>query len=299
MTVAADIATAAANTRRTPVDLSIDGDGYTSPYRMQITFSEYSFSVFRSGTLGSTTGSVTLPLPNGLQDAYSMNINGNEMGGFGNLAAKNIDSVEKDIKDFANNFSKPGNLANFTSNSASALTSIGEKLYGSVSAEDLGSVTSALARRGLSSLGFEGAAAGISAGLGTAINPHVALVFDGVNLKTYEFNWTLSPRSQQEADVIRNIVNTIKKSMHPTYDATKGFLEYPSLATPQLLGVNNNYTFTFAPGFIKNLSVDYAPNGMAFNRGGIPSVVNLSFSFEEGRIRTSDDFDGVSPGGGR
>ena len=169
---------------------------------------------------------------------------------------------------------------------------------GSINSSTAGAALSWAAREGLTSItnfaGLGGIERGVEAGSGTVVNPHWTVAFDGVDLKQYDFSWTLSPKSREEADTIADMITTIKREIHPTYELQRSLLRYPSLVRPVIHGISEEHTFTFNIGMIGNLQVDYSPNGMALNRGGIPSVVNLSMNFTEARIRTSQDFGGGS-----
>ena len=50
---------------------------------------------------------------------------------------------------------------------------------------------------------------------GLAINPKQQLLFDGINLRTYQMAFTFTPYSKQEADAVTNIINTFKKWSRP------------------------------------------------------------------------------------
>lgn len=292
MTVKAAIDRARAATRATPTDLAFDGGSYSSDYRVQLIFKEYSLSAARSGNIsskGTGAGSVTLPMPVQLLDAYGIAINSNQLGALGDLAATAMEGsgLFKNIGSISG-----GSFSEFAASSLQAATAAGQGVYNAINSSALGNAAAYMARRGLSQIN-EGVGAGVSVGLGTALNPHAALVFEGVNLKNYTMSWQLAPRSEKEAETIRSIINTIKVNMHPEYEVGKGFLKYPSLFQPSLQGANPSHTITFKPGFIKDLQIDYSPNGLSFNRGGIPSTVNFSISFEEAQIRTREDFNGT------
>ena len=49
-------------------------------------------------------------------------------------------------------------------------------------------------------------AAGVSIDTGLAINPHLAVVFQGVGFRTHAFQYKFIARNQVESDVIKNII---------------------------------------------------------------------------------------------
>lgn len=281
MTVRAAIQNARARNNTSYQDLSyLDG----SPYTMQLLFTDYSYAAAGGGETAESR-SVTLPLPSSLQDAYGVRVSGYELEGTGALAAGVAQSVSG------------ASRANDITEALQRLRGDAQGFIDSAGASTVGPALSYAARQSLtalSRLGFENIDRGVAAGSGTVVNPHQTVVFDGVDLKQYDFSWTLSPKSREEADTIADMITTIKREIHPTYELQRSLLRYPSLVRPVIHGISEEHTFTFNIGMIGNLQVDYSPNGMALNRGGIPSVVNLSMNFTEARIRTSQDFGGGS-----
>jgi hypothetical protein len=69
------------------------------------------------------------------------------------------------------------------------------------------------------------------ANLGLARNPHTALLFNGVDLRNFTFNWRFSPRSQAQSQKLNTIINTIKRAMHPNLTLGGFALDYPNLFT--------------------------------------------------------------------
>ena len=51
-----------------------------------------------------------------------------------------------------------------------------------------------------------GVGAGISTALGNVVNPHVALLFEGVNLKNFSFTWRFSPDNEGESIKLKKII---------------------------------------------------------------------------------------------
>jgi len=226
--------------------------------------------------------SIVLPLPTNLQDTFSVSLNPFELGISGATA-----------------------LEAMSSDGRSALLAGAENL-------DVDSITGAIstaktagafaARNIIDEIGIGGLGAATDLAQGAAINNHVTLRFEGVNLKNHTFNWSLSPRNVDEAETLKNIVQYIRNRMLPSYqnasgDATGGgsaldraLLSYPSLVDVFFIGANQDYFYYFKPCMIQNFTTDYAPNGLAMNVGGKPSVVNLSMQLSEAQIHTSSDY---------
>jgi hypothetical protein len=140
----------------------------------------------------------------------------------------------------------------------------------------------------------------ISSGSGDAINPHQALVFDGVELKNFSFTWALAPQSSAESDEIHKIIRTIKSKILPRYKGvgnvsslSRGILKYPNMVDLYFVGYDPGKIFRFKRSMVKSLSVDYSPNGnvmIAGANGSAPAFVTITMDFIEAEIWTADEF---------
>lgn len=62
---------------------------------------------------------------------------------------------------------------------------------------------------------------------GEILNPNMELLFNGVNLRTFKFSFKLTPRSQKEAEEIRDIITFFKYNMAPSVGENTNFLQTP------------------------------------------------------------------------
>lgn len=125
---------------------------------------------------------------------------------------------------------------------------------------------------------------------GTAPNPNLAVLFRNIGLREHQFSYRFSPHNERELKTLKEIIKQLKIKMLPGY----------------VSGADALYTFpdmcdiSFTPGAIesfklkrcvlKNLSVNYAPNGPAFFKTGDPVVVEISMTFMEMSPVTRRDF---------
>jgi hypothetical protein len=218
---------------------------------------------------------MTLPLPvNMPSDHYSMNIGETDLGFLGNAT---------DIKD--------------GSTTAQLQASLKEKLQvsgysGDVAAIAVGLLASAPlvsdAVKGLTGLGALNVSGVAQATAGLVKNPHTALLFNNVQLRTFTFQWKLSPRSEAQSRNLNKIINMLKRAMHPSFAG--GFaLEYPNLFTVEF---NNDKEgiVTVDYAFLQDFQINPTPNGQVYYRNGYPSIVEMSMTFKETRIKTTEDF---------
>lgn len=164
--------------------------------------------------------------------------------------------------------------------------------------------------------GFEATAQGVSMlpGMGSdigdfifhaagyALNPQLEVLFKGVDLRTFQFDFVFAPHSRDEAVAVREIVQAFKFHAAPEVlpDLGKGrYLIPPSEFDIDFMykGSKNPNIHQVGTCVLKNVSVDYAPNGWAtfggedtdagFDGGaGAPVQTKLSLTFQETEIVT-------------
>ena len=151
---------------------------------------------------------------------------------------------------------------------------------------------------------------------GMAINPSETLAFEGVDLKSYTFDWDLYPESKEDSDRIKDIIKALKRRILPTTSgggfgesaeslfpegairnaASNGplqrmFLSYPDAVYINLVGVDSSHFPQFKPAMCTGMDVDYGAAGsMVIAKGGRPAAVNISLQFSELVIHTAEDY---------
>jgi len=103
--------------------------------------------------------------------------------------------------------------------------------------------------------------------------------------------------TEEEAEQIKGMVNFIKSRMLPGY-ATGGesslgraLLTYPDLVDIYFTGLNQSYFYFFKPAMINTFTTDFTPQGLALNKGGKPSFINITMTVTEAQIHTRGDFE--------
>lgn len=243
----------------------------------------------RSGIVGPVPigiDSIQLPLPANIQDTYSLRVQGNDLGIAG-----------AEVAEAASAFAGAGELSagNLTNVLRAALPDIDISSIRNINIDQIGRNIAFLGRRSIDRL-LPGASRAIDQGLGNTMNPKASLYFEGVNLKQHEFNWTLAPTERSESDRIRDITNTIKRHVLPSYGNAVGLnkvlLNYPSTVDVFFLGIDDQYFLYYKTCMVSQFSVNYTPNGLAFVGGGKPAMVNINMSLMEMDIHTSEDYGG-------
>ena len=129
---------------------------------------------------------------------------------------------------------------------------------------------------------------------GMVRNPHLTTVFEGVRPKTYQFAWKLSPRSQEEAQSLNEIIRTIKTQMHPMVIGGGFAMEYPDIASLWFEGPPSVLMPNVRDSFITRLDINSSGTGTpAFFRDGQPVTVELNLAFQEIDILTRNELMGI------
>jgi hypothetical protein len=162
---------------------------------------------------------------------------------------------------------------------------------GNVTLEELKNVTDLfrdVAGSGLANIYFAEQAVGVQNLLsritGSVLNPNLELLFQGPQLRPFNFSFKLSPRSENEAKTVKSIINYFKKNMAVKKDAAGIFLKSPNAFKIQYQHKGGEH-----PGINKikecaltNCSVDYTPLGsyMTYPEGTMVSYT-MSLQFQE------------------
>ena len=275
-------------------DLQYPSAGSTHGIYME--FSQYSY---KGGTVAGVNraGSIALPLPESITDSFGINVGGKDLGVEGAAVADAIAGKGESFAfDMLKQAEKLGADTSGAVQSEGTLSALGG--FGTTAAV----YTNYITKSGLASFA-PGFGDSISAATGEAINPHATLVFDGVNLKSFSFQWKLAPTSESESEEIHNIIRTIKTKILPKYSSigtgnssfSRGILSYPNMVDIYFVGIDPNKIFRFKKSMVNSFNVDYSPNGNVMirgNQGSAPGFVTISMSFTESEIWTAEDFGG-------
>lgn len=155
-----------------------------------------------------------------------------------------------------------------------------------------------------------GGAAGLGAAYATASpylgayqgvvrNPHTALLFEGMNLRSITYVFRFTPRTKDESTQLNGWIESLRNAMHPEYSNSLGVfaLNYPRMFTVNFAGGKMDQIAAYPSmsySFLANMSVATSPQGVTFFREGQPVVVDLSLTFHELDMKTRESFTGMS-----
>ena len=127
---------------------------------------------------------------------------------------------------------------------------------------------------------------------GQVINPNLELLFNGPNLRTFNFNFRLTPRTPEESEQIREIIFAFKRNMSVQRSQSNLFLRSPRLFQLQYIyksgkggkdGAQHPYLNKFKPCALTNFAVNYTPDGSyaTYDETGSLTAYDLNMSFSE------------------
>ena len=133
---------------------------------------------------------------------------------------------------------------------------------------------------------------------GQVINPNLELLFTGPNLRSFNFNFTLTPRDAEEAGIVRRMVRAMKRNMTPQRSSEALFLKSPRIFELEYIfgDTNREHPFMnkFKPCACTSFAVNYTPDGSYMTYRGEPSMTSYQLSMSFGEIEPiySDEYGG-------
>lgn len=119
---------------------------------------------------------------------------------------------------------------------------------------------------------------------GSFINDYASLSFNGMNFRTFSFEWNLIPSSAEEASRLVDIIKYIRQKTLPDYNqvgAVTGMVKYPYVWKVYPI-VNNMVGFFMKDCAITNLIINYSPEEYYKTTvTGHPTSTTITIDFKE------------------
>ena len=143
---------------------------------------------------------------------------------------------------------------------------------------------------------------------GVARNPNVEVLFQKMELRTFDLTFKMAPYDETDVSNMKNIIKIFKKAMLPQYklgegvkvfgmenDALQaGFIQVPKVCAVNFMrgSARNSYLPRYKMCAITDVNVNYTPDGVyaTFNRSS-PVAVELKISFMETKLVFSEDIE--------
>ena len=228
---------------------------------------------------------IVMYMPQDIQDAFKATWQGKKFGSVtaGILASAGQSGVAEKVKGLVKTGEAAINRAGVNA-AAELISGLAKSLTGdSISAGDI--------------------FGGIS---GVARNPNMELLFQNMNVRTFDLSFKMAPYSQEDADSMEAIISIFKRAMLPQYalngspvfgqkdnKAIEGaFIKVPKVCAVNFMrgGSPNRYLPKYKMCAITDVNVNYTPDGTyaAFQTGS-PVATEIKISFMETKLVFSED----------
>jgi hypothetical protein len=230
----------------------------------------------KAPTTTRISDSVAIYLPPNVQDSLGATYNDTETGMLGFAAAAGLDfSNAVGAKDYEA-------AANALVGGAGGVLTEGAKKAGAALAETLA--------------GAEGAAGLVNRVFGQADNPYVEVLFQAMELRTFTYNFTFAPRSEEETKDVQEIIQLFRFHMVPELQGGQSrFLTLPSEFDIHYMyigkdgtDVENDYYNKIATCVCTNVTVDYTPGKVSSLSEGAHTQNTMAITFKETETLTKD-----------
>jgi hypothetical protein len=128
----------------------------------------------------------------------------------------------------------------------------------------------------------------LSRASGSVLNPNLELLFSGVNLRSFQFDFDFAPRDEKESNVVKEIIRIFKISMAPrTGSNIEGaglFIKAPNVFLLKYKSGNQDHPYLnkFKPCALTSMGMNYTGSGSyATYADKTPVHMKLSLSFTE------------------
>ena len=222
------------------------------------------------------TDSVAIYLPPNVQDSTSAQYQGAATGIVGAAAAGAFGTLEAlGKKDYEA--------------AASGLVDAAQAIVGEAAIKATTELVDAVS-------GSEGTRGLINKAFGQADNPYMEVLFQQMNLRTFTYNFTFSPKNKEETEDVQKIIQLFRFHMAPELKgAANRFLTLPSEFDIHYMyqdkagqASENDYYNKIATCVCTGCEVNYTPDGVKSFEGGAPTKITMNLSFQETELLTKE-----------
>jgi len=240
----------------------------------------------RIGVIKKPIANILLPIPQSIQDSNGVKWGEDSLNPFASrgLGAAIKMQRSEDLNKFIESARNEAlSLATDVSNTGRSLSNL---FFGSKIINALGGNTS-----------FQGL---IARTTGNVLNPNLELLFNGVTLRSFSFDFDLSPRDQKEAAVITKIIRAFKQNMSAKGGGSSGSIKNGLfISSPNVFQIkyqtgteDHKYLNQFKPMALLNMSVNYTGSGTyATYEDTSPVHYKMNLQFQELDPIYAEDYD--------
>ena len=149
---------------------------------------------------------------------------------------------------------------------------------------------------------FAGAAVGgnvIARQSGAIINPNLEVLFNGPGIRSFNFNFRLTPRSVEESKVIRKIIRAFKRNSSVQRTSSSFYLLSPRIFQIEYVYKGRSqhpYLNKFKLCAMTGFNVNYTPDGsyMVYGETGSLTAFDITMSFTELSPNYADEYNDIN-----
>ena len=227
----------------------------------------------------TTKYNIELPMPQELNDSNSVTWGDDTMN-----------AIELAGLAIAQNVMEKGGVNAIQDSQAAIRTMLSGVDLPNINSETTNAIRAAISGAAIGALGSNVSADSvIGRSTGQILNSNLELLFQGVNLRSFPYSITFSPRSSREAQVVMAIIRSLKQSMAPKAGEYNGsaqgiFLKSPDLFQLEFLKDGDPHPFLnkFKLTALTGMAVNYTNSGTyASYEDGTPVNLRMDLTFKE------------------
>jgi hypothetical protein len=129
---------------------------------------------------------------------------------------------------------------------------------------------------------------------GRATNPYMEVLFDNVDLRTFDYTFTFSPRNADETNDVQTIIKMFRFHALPEVSGTnQAFMKLPSTfdihymyQLDKDIATENSFYTKIATCVCSGVKVNYTPEAVKSFASGAPTQITMTLSFQETEMLT-------------
>ena len=247
----------------------------------------------RKNSNKESKGTILLPIPSNISDTNAVDYQSSNLNSIAGAAVGGVMDVMESGKNFANMNVTDAMMAT-KAEVKGAVSSVNAAVGGGEQVR--GFITRFLASKAVGIAGINITPNQILArSEGQIMNPNMELLFNGPSLRSFRFQFKLTPRGETEADEIKKIIRTFKEHMAPKVSNAGTFLKTPDVFELRYRKGADPHPFLhrFKQCFLKEINVNYTGEGTyATYHEGTPVSMIMDLSFQEIEPIYDIDYDG-------
>lgn len=136
---------------------------------------------------------------------------------------------------------------------------------------------------------------------GRAVNPMEEQLLEGIGFRSFSFQYEFYPRSEEEADMVQQIMYYFRTAMLPdTYGSAEtteneNFFNYPNVFDVSFDGPIKKRLDGFMPMVCTGCDIQHGDTELGFFENGQPTKSAMKLDFTEIKIVTQENFQKISP----